>query len=914
MKFKQLVPSGYCYFKLLKVKVSIITCFFVFAITVVSNAQYHLELMRAYGNSLPFSDLQRQVEKFYQNKDKGKGSGYKQWKRYEWWQSMHLQPDGKVASITEKAQVAQAWVKQNFAQHANTGAWRVVGPTWNQGLATGNGRPNCIAFHPFNNNIIYVGFPLGGMWRGTVNPGGTSATWEPMTDDIPVAAVSSIAIDPTNANIIYMLTGDGNRGEGFSIGLLKSNDGGVTWNKTGLVFNRTDNQFGYKVMVNPLRPATIFVTTNRGIYYSHNEGISFSRATFANNTNVPGCYDIEWAPNDTTRMVASGFAFIGSSSDGGRTWVNRSAGNLPAGSRRIALAVSPAAPAGTVYMYIGIRDSANVGGNMVSRFKGLYRSLDYGVTYTLRTNSPNISGYNYDGSDRERDQSDIDMDLAVSPINGNLLLAGTHNVWRSTNGGASFGSNAVSLWTGDPGIPYIHEDINFITYRPDGARVYVGSDGGVYCSNDNGTTWNDLTYGLIISQFYRINVHPVNNDIIVNGAQDAAGNVRVGATAEFKEVNGGDGMSCMIDFGNANILYTSYAKDLYRSTTGGPNAVNVKPPDVEGNWVNPIAMNYFDPAIIFYGASSPDDIYRSTNRGDDWVNIGGSAMTDLITCPSNTNRLYAVTGNTLLRTDNALAANPANITYTTFSPGSGLPPGINNNSPITRIAVDPSNSSNVWISVGGYNDTAKVFRSSNAGASWQNMSAGLPNIPILCIVHQNNASRPGAVYVGTDIGVFYRDDILGGWIAFRNNLPPSPVTDLRINHGSGMLRAGTYGRGIWESPLYTNCAVSILLTGEQAGYQFHQASSSITFSGRANQGYGNELHLKSNGVITFTEGTRIGNGSYVRAYLGPCGSGVPDAGANAIIQQAAAAVQASGEKVSELYILPPEKQEQPPEN
>jgi len=912
MKFKRLVPSGYSYFVVSIGKVSIISGFLLFFLTVVSTAQYHQELMRAYDNNLPFSDLQRQVEKFYQNKDKGKGSGYKQWKRYEWWQSMHLQPDGKVASITEKAQVAQAWVKQSFAQHANTGAWSVVGPTWNQGTGTGNGRPNCIAFHPFNNNIIYVGFPLGGMWRGTVNPGGTSATWEPMTNDIPVAAVSSIAIDPTNANIIYLLTGDGNRGEGFSIGLLKSNDGGTTWSKTGLVFNRTDNQFGYKVMVNPLRPATIFVTTNVGIYYSHNGGISFSRGTYANNATVQGCYDIEWAPNDTTRMVASGFAFICSSTNGGRTWVNRSGANLPAGSRRIALAVSPDAAAGTVYMYIGVRDSANVGGNMVSRFKGLYRSLDYGVTYTLRTNSPNISGYNYDGTDRARDQSDIDMDLAVSPTNGSLLLAGTHNVWRSNNGGGSFGSNSVSLWTASPGIPYIHEDINFITYRPDGARVYVGSDGGVYCSNDNGTTWNDLTYGLIISQFYRINVHPVNNNIIVNGAQDAAGNVRVGATAEFKEVNGGDGMSCMIDFVNADILYTSYAEDVFRSTTGGPNAVNIKPPNVNGNWVNPIAMNYFDPATIFYGGNSPDDIYRSTNRGDNWVNIGGSAMSDLITCPSNTNRLYALTGNTLRRTDNALAANTADITYSIYSPGSGLPPGINNNSPITRIAVDPSNSSNVWISVGGYNDTAKVFRSSNAGASWQNMSTGLPNIPILCIVHQNNSSRPGAVYVGTDIGVFYRDDLLGGWIAFRNNMPPSPVTDLRINHGSGMLRAGTYGRGIWESPLYSNCVASLALTGVQGGYQFHQASSAISFSAQANQGYGNELHLKSNGAITFAEGTRIGNGSYVRAYLGPCGSGVPEAGTNAIIQQAAAAAQASGEKVSELYILPPENQEKPP--
>lgn len=878
-----------------------------FYIPLLATAQYHRELLQTYDNNLLFADLKLQVEKYYLLKDKGKGSGYKQWKRYEWWQGMHLQPDGKIASIPERAVVAQDWVKNSISQNANTGAWSVVGPTWNQGSGTGNGRPNCIAFHPSNNNIIYVGFPLGGMWKGTINSGGTSAVWEPMTNDIPIAAISSIAIDPTNANVIYLLTGDGNRGEGFSIGLLKSNDGGTTWGKTGLVFSRTDNQFGYKVMVNPLRPSTIFVTTNVGIYYSHNGGISFSQATYANNFPVQGCYDIEWAPNDTNRMVASGFAFVASSSNAGVTWTNRSS-NLPMGSRRIALAVSPNGAAGTVYMYIGRRDSANVGGTMVSRFKGLYRSTDYGVTYTLRSNSPNISGYDYNGGDRAREQSDIDMDLAVSPTNGNLLLAGTHNIWRSSNAGGSFGANAVSHWSATPGIPYIHEDINFITYRPDGARVYVGSDGGVYCSNDNGTTWNDLTRGLIISQFYRINVHPTNNDIIVNGAQDAAGNVRVGNTSEFKEVNGGDGMTCMIDFSTPLILYTSYAEDVFRSISGGGNIVNIKPPNVDGNWVNPLAMNYTDPKIIFYGGNSPDDIYRSTDWGDNWTNIGGSAMTDMITCPSNVNRLYGLTANTIRRTDNVLEANPFNITYTTFSPGSGLPPGINNNSPITRITVDPALSSNVWISVGGYNDTCKVFRSSNAGASWQNMSAGLPNIPILCIVHQNNPSRPGAIYVGTDIGIFYRDDILGGWIAFRNNMPPSPVTDLRINHGSGMIRAATYGRGIWESPLYSNCNASLALSGTQSGYQFHQTSSTISFTAQANQGYGSELHLKS-GIITFSEGTRIGNGTYLRAYVGPCGSGVPTAGIFSIIENAANAVAQSGEKISPLYIKTPAENE-----
>ena len=588
---------------------------------------------------------------------------------------------------------------------------------------------------------------------------------------------------------------------------------------------------------------------------------------------MPGCYDIEYFPDDTTRMAASGFNFLASSGTAGAVWTNRST-NLPAGSRRIALAVSPNAANGTIYMYIGRRDSALVNGTMQSRFKGLYRSTDYGATYTLRSNSPNISGYDYDGGDRAREQSDIDMDLAVSPTNGSLLLLGTHNIWKSTNAGNSYGANAVSHWSASPGIPYIHEDINFISYHPNGTRAYVGSDGGVYCSIDNGTTWNDLTYGLVISQFYRINVHPINGNIIVNGAQDAAGNVRVGATAEFKQVNGGDGMSCMIDYGNDQIIYTSYAEDVFRSNTGGPNAANIKPSGATGPWVTPLAMDYTTPANIFYGSATPDNIYRSNNRGDNWESIGGSGFSDIITCPNNTGRMYALSNNAILRSNNTLAA-AASVSWTTISSNAGfptLPDGIN----ISRLGVNPGNSHEVWFCVGGYSADNKVFRSIDSGRTWQNRSTGLPNVAVLSIAVQNNGSRPGAVYIGTDIGVFYRDDVLNAWVAFRNGLPTAPVTDLRINVSTGKLRAGTYGRGIWESDLYANCPSSFAIAGIQGGYQFHQSSNTITFTGALEQGFGSEMHLRANGSITFNPGANIAGGSTLKALIGPCGAGIPN--------------------------------------
>jgi hypothetical protein len=135
---------------------------------------------------------------------------------------------------------------------------------------------------------------------------------------------------------------------------------------------------------------------------------------------------------------------------------------------------------------------------------------------------------------------------------------------------------------------------------------------------------------------------------------------------------------------------------------------------------------------------------------------------------------------------------------------------------------------------------------------------------------------PGAVYIGTDIGVFYRDDVLNAWVAFRNGLPTAPVTDLRINVSTGKLRAGTYGRGIWKSDLFANCPSSFAIAGIQGGYQFHQSSNTITFTGALEQGFGSEMHLRANGSITFNPGANIAGGSTLKALIGPCGAGIPN--------------------------------------
>lgn len=841
----------------------------------VTQAQYHSDYLRQNLNNKPFEEIQRDLNEYYATHFSGKGSGYKPWKRYEWWAKQHLNPQGKLENAELMSRLAlNQFPSFRNGQQRSTGIWTVIGPTWNQGTGTGNGRPNCIAFHPTNPNAVYVGFPQGGMWLGLLNGGGSSMSWSPLTDDLPTSSISSIAINPNNPYQIFLLTGDGNRTDGYSIGMLRSDDGGANWQQTGLTFTRTQNQFGYKILINPLRTNTMFVCTNGGIYRSYDGGNTFDTCLLNTNFYVQGCYDIEYAPNDTTRMVASGFASVFSSSNGGVTWFNRSA-NLPVDCRRTALAVSPNGAAGEVWLYCGGRDSAFVSGSWVARYKGLYKSTDYGVNYTRINNSPNISGYNYNGGDFAVDQSNIDMDIAVNPANKNIVMAGTHNIWKSSNSGASFGSNPVSHWSQGGGVPYIHEDINFITYHPTDGSVYVGSDGGVYRSTDNGATWTDLTNGLVISQFYRINTHPTNNNIIVNGAQDAAGNVRVGATTEFKELNGGDGMSCMIDYRNSDTVYTSYNEDVYRTVLSNNNQVNIKPAAVlpKGYWITPIAMNYTTPGNLFFSSKNPLTIYRSNNYGASWSVVNGGASVDLITCPSNVNFVYAANTTGILRSENAQAAIASSVSWNSISSSTPtFPDDLDNNTPITRITVNPADEDEIWFSAGGYNDTLKVYRSNNKGNNWINMSAGLPNIPILCIAFQKNGA-PGSVYVGTDIGVFYRDDNLGQWIPYSNGLPIVPVTDIRFNDGISRIRIATYGRGIWESPMYQPCLPNLLIGNSIGGVLNYEASNSITATATLTQGVGTKVQLKAGNFVDILPGAVVSGGSILEAKIAPCGTG-----------------------------------------
>ena len=810
-----------------------------------------------------FATIQNTMNQYFEGKSTGQGSGYKQWKRWEYLAERRLTPDGKVAN----------WAARNFDEYkeytkgsanldngdqtdAANGYWTSLGPTdftWGNGWNGGVGRLNCIAFHPSNSSIFWVGAPAGGLWK--TSNGGTS--WTPLTDGMPSIGVSGIAVDYTNTNILYVLSGDGDGGDTYSIGVLKSTDGGDTWLATGLTYAVTSSVRGYKLLMHPTNHLILFVVANDGVHKTTNGGSTWTlvkSGTFR---------DIEFKPGDPTIVYAAGNSTeFWRSTNTGDTWTEITSG-VPTSASRMAIGVTPDA-AGYVYLLTGPDTGPG-------SYKGTFLSTNSGVSFSTRSTTPNILGYSSVGGD-DKSQSTYDLAIAVSRIDNADVMIGGINTWTSANWGTSW--TITSMWNNTGGIGYTHADIHGLEINPLNDYVYCVSDGGVFRSTNFGSTWSDLTSGIAHTQIYRLAGYEPNSNLHTFGAQDNGSNKWTGGAAMLHML-GADGMDCMIDHTNSNILYNAIQDGgLRKSTNGGTTFSNVEPDTIGGSWVTPFIMSPANSSIIYAGF---DDVFKSTNGGGSWSNMGADGRGAMAMGTSNTSRIYASNGATIYRSDDAA------VSWTNVSAGL---PGIT----ITFIAVDPSNSLNVFITLGGYTAGQKVYESLDGGATWTNKSGSLPNVPANCIAYENTNGVPAdALYVGNDIGVFYRDDNHTDWIPFRNGLPTVPVFDIEINETSGVLTVGTYGRGLWRSTLFNTCEPNFLLTvandpsnPNYTGYQFYEASNYVQSSRTITGGLGTDVQYKADNYVKLTTGFHARANSLFQAKLGPCNLGAPMA--NSIIK------------------------------
>jgi photosystem II stability/assembly factor-like uncharacterized protein len=595
--------------------------------------------------------------------------------------------------------------------------------------------------------------------------------------------------------------------------------------------------------MHPANPAILFVAASNGLWRTLNGGVDWTQENESHFT------DVECKPGSPENMYAVTLSGFYRSSDTGDTWTLDMDPDFPSQWRRLAIGVTAANP-NYVYLLFG----GHVAGMGNGNFSGIYRSIDSGAEFSLRANTPNLLGYPTNGMDSVN-QANYDLALAIDPANANTVYVGGINIWKSTNGGLTGSWNILSYWEeSGNSIGYTHADIHALEFN--GSTLYVGSDGGIYKSTDGGSNWTNLSDGIANMMFHYIDVE---SSILTGGTQDNGCNQWTTSTLNATHSIGGDGFACLINYNDTDIRYQSDQWYKYRSEDGGDSFINISVdtfvdfvPDYWGaDWV----MDPVDPEILFLASR---EVYRTTTGGtgdgtDAWTDLNtglsGRYVRSMAQGISNRNRFYASDDTLLKRSDNVLAATP---TWTDVT--DGLPTDAEF---ISDIVVDPNNSLRLWVTFYGLSEGLKVYYSANGGDTWINESGSLPNIPIYCIEFQPGSTND-ALYVGTHFGVFYRNDAIGDWIFFSNGLPNTRVFDLDVE---GLrIYAGTSGRGIWSSTLYS-CDSSLTLTQANdpssphfTGLQEYHASGTITSTRIITGGLGTDVKYNAAGSITLLEG------------------------------------------------------------
>lgn len=695
---------------------------------------------------------------------------------------------------------------QEIHTDASPTDWTSIGPN-NIG-----GRSLCVAIHPVDTATLFIGSASGGLWKSTTGGIGANA-WTRIETGYPSNAVSSIAIDSVNPNLMYIGTGE-NYGYQYSlngvniritrgmygIGVLKTINGGATWTKA-LDWSYNNQRGVWAVKINPKNSNTVYAGTSEGVYKSNNAG-----ATWNPVLPYQMVMDLEINPSDTTVLYASvgdlsnnipnANVGIYKTINAGATWVKLT-GGLPAfWSGKTTIELYKGNP-NIIFASIG-----NDPSNPSNSYLGLYQSVDAGTTWIQKYNSPGLM----------TNQGWYNNALLVKSNDVNTIVVGNLDLYKSINGGTSFTSKSSwSLWnTGatPPGAPesssnqFVHADQHYYASNPkEPNKLYITADGGLYRSNDFGETFYSCNGGYVTSQFYNGFGNSFQDSIFcLGGLQDNRSAFYQGTTAWYKTFVG-DGFWCAVNQQNAATCYTEYSYgDISRSNNGGVSWSDIQPPGFGSEATNCFASPYIccrsNSQIMYAGGTS---VYRSANGGTSWQgpygNFNGAKILSIDAASYFTDTVYCgtipVSGGAVAdiwRTTNG-------TTWTNMSNGT-----VPNRYP-TDIHVNPNNARQVYVTFGGFG-TGHVYSTTDAGTTWINISGNLPDIPHQSVVI--DPSYPQNIYAGNDLGVYVTTNNGAIWGEYRTGMPYALVFDLSIVYANRHIRATTHGNGVYERSLVQN--------------------------------------------------------------------------------------------------------------
>jgi len=666
------------------------------------------------------------------------------------------------------------------------GAWNLLGPS-NIG-----GRVVDMALDPQHADTLYIATASGGLWRST----DAGATFAPAWPDNQTQAMGAVAAAPDGT--LYAGTGEANPGGGSltytGTGVYRSTDGGATWTSIGL---QDSGAVGH-IAIDPSNPQRVFVAATgslfnpggeRGVYRSNDGGTTWTRV-LAGATDTTGATEVMFDPSNPQRMFAimwdhrrqpnlRSYSGVGSgvyrSTDGGTTWQRLdSLAPVAPDLGRIGVGIAPSDP-NRMYAIVGR------GVNSTNTFDGFFTSTDGGTTWSRLPD-------NVDVADNQSSYAWWFAKVWVDPGNSKHVHVAGIALLTTRNGGRT--------WTADDDS--MHVDHHAMVWDPRYRdRVYLGNDGGMYRSDDDGDGgWVKARYQPY-TQFYSAAISPQDVSRESGGTQDN-GNLRSwgGRHGDWNEYVGGDGEENLINPTNVDNVFACYQYgNCFRSVDGGDSNTFFTPATTANrrNWFSPVQFDPNNPNVMYYGGNR---LNRSVDNGVTWAPISP----DLTGGPGQDAYPFGT-----ITTVAAAASDPQTVwvgtddgrVWVTRDLGATWTLTLSGQPWVTRVAVDPSSPLTAYATLSGYRAGSyqpHVMVTHDGGTTWTDLSGNLPQAPVNDVV----LSSAGGLYVATDQGVFVSAAGDGVWQRLGTGLPLVPVDDIEYDAGHHRLVAATFGRSMYE--------------------------------------------------------------------------------------------------------------------
>jgi len=734
-----------------------------------------------------------------------------EWRRLSWVDEKGVIPDGALRRAHEQRR-ANAQRNTRTGLSAFPEEWREWGPN-NVG-----GRSRAMLPDPRDGDRLVAGSVSGGIWLS--DDGGE--IWRPVDDFMDFPAIGCLARDPFDPDVLYAGTGEGyfNADAIGGGGIYRSTDNGESWD---LLDSTTDFDNVTRIAISPVDPNHLLISMRYGgVLRSEDGGSSWTTPYGAQ-----GSYDIDFHPSDGSRAIAhiidydfdlaDWFHQVIYTEDGGLTWTP-SAGleAMYDFNSRIEVAYAPSDPQ-IVYASTAIDG-------------GIWRSEDGGVSFTSRTTSGS-SGTSWYANP-----------LWVDPTDPDFLLTGGFDVYRSEDGGTTLTqiSNGYML-TVQP-----HNDIHYFVEGAgfDGGSnrsVYTGTDGGFYRADDIyaasvSSGWAPIEKNYRTTQFYGAAGHGPTSTIL-GGTQDN-GTLRLIDDTTAHLTFGGDGGFNAIASDDPNYMYGEYVfLQIHRSSNGGQSAgyifsgIGDAPGDA--NFIAPFILDPNNPNTLLAGGRSLWRTVDAKAPSVQWSEIreaGTDRTSAIAVAPGDSDTIWIGLNNgeiwqTRSGTDDLPAWEPVDDNLTT----NPLP-----NRYITRILIDPLDSSVAYVALGGF-ATDNLYVTRDGGQNWTDLTgvgdSGLPDCPIRGIAR--HPANPNWLFVGTEVGIFASQD--GGLSWSTNDYGPTGVSvdEVVFMHDTETLLAATHGRGLWTADLPTRLLeleivnlqagepAEMIVTGAEPGARVH---------------------------------------------------------------------------------------------